>query len=149
MNRRAIWDILSREKEGRCLILTTHNMEEADVLCNRIGIMARGQLICIGSQAHLKKKFGTGFTVQVMSDDHHKSHDFILSIFPTAVQDMDSSMSGLLCYRIPQNTELDLVGLFTAMKDRAVYGIKEWSIQQTTLEEVFLKVFEFEEAATD
>lgn len=46
--RRMIWDIISKAKIGRTIILTTHSMEEADVICQRIGIMAKGTLRCFG-----------------------------------------------------------------------------------------------------
>lgn len=47
-NRRQLWDILAACKGKRAIILTTHSMEEADVLCNRIGIVNDGVLRCIG-----------------------------------------------------------------------------------------------------
>eukprot|EP00826_Nyctotherus_ovalis_P049944 TRINITY_DN6072_c0_g2_i3.p1 TRINITY_DN6072_c0_g2~~TRINITY_DN6072_c0_g2_i3.p1 ORF type:complete len:438 (-),score=123.72 TRINITY_DN6072_c0_g2_i3:948-2261(-) len=64
-NRRQLWDILVRAREGRAVILTTHSMEEADVLCGRIGIILRGQMKCIGNQIHLKNKFGGGYQLFV------------------------------------------------------------------------------------
>lgn len=45
----------------RAIVLTTHSMEEADVLGDRIAIMARGRLRCIGSSIHLKRRFGSGY----------------------------------------------------------------------------------------
>lgn len=50
---------------GRAIVLTTHSMEEADVLGDRIAIMARGRLRCIGSSTHLKHRFGSGYQVQL------------------------------------------------------------------------------------
>lgn len=52
---------------GRAIVLTTHSMEEADVLGDRIAIMARGRLRCIGSSIHLKHRFGSGYQVQLHS----------------------------------------------------------------------------------
>ena len=46
-NRRQLWDILSNLKGKRAMVLTTHSMEEADVLCNRIAIVNNGILRCI------------------------------------------------------------------------------------------------------
>lgn len=43
--RRHLWDVLLEVKKGRCIILTTHSMEEADILCNRIGIMSKGRFV--------------------------------------------------------------------------------------------------------
>ena len=50
---------------GRAIVLTTHSMEEADVLGDRIAIMARGRLRCIGSAIHLKHRFGSGYQVRI------------------------------------------------------------------------------------
>ena len=46
-NRRQLWDILAKLKGKRAMILTTHSMEEADVLCDRIAIMTNGILRCV------------------------------------------------------------------------------------------------------
>ena len=48
--RQGVWKIIERAKKDRAIILTTHSMEEADALCSRIGIMANGELRCIGTQ---------------------------------------------------------------------------------------------------
>ena len=42
--RRATWDLLSQQKEGRTILLTTHHMDEADLLGDRIAIMANGDM---------------------------------------------------------------------------------------------------------
>ena len=57
--------MIERAKADRAIILTTHSMEEADALCSRIGIMAGGELRCIGSQLHLKNKFGSGYRLKL------------------------------------------------------------------------------------
>ena len=46
--RRLIWNIVNEQRQGKTIILTTHSMEEAEVLCQRIGIMAKGNLRCLG-----------------------------------------------------------------------------------------------------
>ena len=56
--------------ESRGAILTTHSMEEADVLCSRIGIMVKGSILCLGSSQHLKNKFGTGYTLEIKLKPH-------------------------------------------------------------------------------
>lgn len=65
ITRRHVWDIIEDAKKGRAIILTTHSMEEADILSDRIGIMARGRLRCIGTSIRLKSRFGTGFVAHV------------------------------------------------------------------------------------
>lgn len=61
--RRQLWNILQdvRSDKKRAMVLTTHSMEEADVLCNRIGIVSNGVLRCIGNQVRLKHLYGGGY----------------------------------------------------------------------------------------
>lgn len=47
--RRSTWDLLQAEKAGRTILLTTHFMEEADLLGDRIAIMASGHVQCCGT----------------------------------------------------------------------------------------------------
>jgi ATP-binding cassette subfamily A (ABC1) protein 3 len=61
--RRELWDLLKEMRKGRTMLLTTHYMDEADVLGDRIGIMSRGELQCLGSSSFLKHNFGTGYKV--------------------------------------------------------------------------------------
>ena len=56
--RRQMWDILQSQREGRTMVLSTHFMDEADLLGDRIAIMADGQVKCYGSSLFLKNKYG-------------------------------------------------------------------------------------------
>jgi ABC-2 type transport system ATP-binding protein len=58
-SRRAIWDFIRELKaKGKTIILTTHYMEEAEELCDRVGIIDHGKLIELGSPAELRSKYG-------------------------------------------------------------------------------------------
>ncbi len=61
--RRYIWDMLKKYKNDRIIVLTTHFMDEADYLGDRITIMGEGKLICSGSSVFLKNKFGIGYNL--------------------------------------------------------------------------------------
>eukprot|EP00488_Nonionellina_sp_1-RS-2012_P000732 TRINITY_DN1199_c0_g1_i1.p1 TRINITY_DN1199_c0_g1~~TRINITY_DN1199_c0_g1_i1.p1 ORF type:complete len:146 (+),score=34.61 TRINITY_DN1199_c0_g1_i1:165-602(+) len=61
-NRRKMWDIIEQEKKKRCIILTTHYMDEADTLGDRIAIMSSGQIECCGSALYLKRLYGVGYS---------------------------------------------------------------------------------------
>ncbi|KFM72238.1 ATP-binding cassette sub-family A member 3, partial [Stegodyphus mimosarum] len=66
--RRAVWDALLNLRHDRTIILTTHYMEEADVLGDRVAIMAEGEIQCVGSPMFLKKKFGTGYHLHIVKN---------------------------------------------------------------------------------
>lgn len=58
-SRRAVWDfVLELRDKGKTVVLTTHYMEEAEELCDRVGIIDHGRLIALGSPAELKTKYG-------------------------------------------------------------------------------------------
>lgn len=61
--RRHLWEMLKNYKANRIIILTTHFMDEADFLGDRICIMGEGELICCGSAIYLKNKFGVGYNL--------------------------------------------------------------------------------------
>jgi ATP-binding cassette subfamily A (ABC1) protein 3 len=56
--RRQLWNVLQSQRAGRTVLLSTHFMDEADVLGDRIAILAAGQVQCCGSSLFLKKKYG-------------------------------------------------------------------------------------------
>uniref|UniRef100_A0A0K0DEF0 ATPase_AAA_core domain-containing protein n=1 Tax=Angiostrongylus cantonensis TaxID=6313 RepID=A0A0K0DEF0_ANGCA len=63
MSRKEIWTLLQNNKKGRTILLSTHHMDEADILSDRIAILSRGQLISVGSSIFLKNKYGESFQV--------------------------------------------------------------------------------------
>ena len=63
-SHRYVWDVVDEMKAGRVVVLTTHSMEEADVLGDKVAIMARGRLRCLATSLRLKQRFGTGYHVR-------------------------------------------------------------------------------------
>ena len=58
-SRRAVWDfLLEMKKDSRTIVLTTHHMEEAERLCDKVGIIDHGKLIEVGTPGHLIAKYG-------------------------------------------------------------------------------------------
>ena len=65
-SRREMWDMLKNYREGRVIILTTHYMEEADNLGDRVGIMSHGKMMCCGSPDWLKWEYGEGYNLTIV-----------------------------------------------------------------------------------
>uniref|UniRef100_A0A3P8YRG0 P-type phospholipid transporter n=1 Tax=Esox lucius TaxID=8010 RepID=A0A3P8YRG0_ESOLU len=65
--RRGIWELLLKYKQGRTIILSTHHMDEADILGDRIAIISHGKMCCYGSSLFLKKYFGSGYYLTLAS----------------------------------------------------------------------------------
>ena len=64
-NRRHLWEVLARCRDKRSLLLTTHLMEEAESLCDRIAIITKGNLRTVGDQFKLKEIYGKGYFISV------------------------------------------------------------------------------------
>ncbi|KAF9206131.1 hypothetical protein BGZ49_002958 [Haplosporangium sp. Z 27] len=139
--RRLIWDIVFNAKKGRTIVLTTHSMEEAEVLCSKIGIMAKGTLRCIGNQIRLKELYGRGFKISFASkpENTERASNYIASLLPGDAKRLDSFVTS-------ESWEFETSpGLIQRLFDeieahKHEYGIDDWGLSQTTLEEVFLRI---------
>lgn len=141
--RRATWELLRQGKRGRVIVLTTHFMDEADYLGDRIAIMSSGELRCCGSSLFLKSRYGVGYSLTLtkaenMRDDS-KAQTLLMQHVPTA--ELVSHVAGELSFRLPFAAS----GLFEALfrkfdEDKAGLGLLNYGMSVTTLEEVFLRV---------
>lgn len=59
--RRAIWDLVLKYKPGRTIVLSTHHLDEADLLSDRLAIISSGELQCVGTTMYLKRQYGEGY----------------------------------------------------------------------------------------
>ena len=127
------------------LVLTTHSMEEAEVLCDRIAIMSEGRLRCIGTGPDIKRRFGDAYKLTIHTASHAKAADdavsaFVLSELSKDAKALNAAMGGTTDFEMPmEGIKLsDVYGKVEAQRDRL--GIIDWAISETTLEEVFLKI---------
>ena len=118
-------------------------MEEADALCSSIGIIAAGQLRCIGSNMHLKSKFGDHVKVDIVTAptaDMGAVEAFMTRAIPGATREAAFGQSST--YTVTR-AAAPISQIFASMNDRpATLGIVDWGLRQTSLEEVFLKIAE-------
>ena len=66
ISKRKLWNFLKEFKNDKIIILTTHSLDEAEYLGDRIGIMSSGQFICSGSSSYLKSKYPCGFNLNLL-----------------------------------------------------------------------------------
>ncbi|XP_065652510.1 phospholipid-transporting ATPase ABCA3 isoform X2 [Hydra vulgaris] len=142
--RRFTWNLLQKERKGRTILLTTHYMDEADVLGDRIAIMADGKLQCYGSSLFLKKKYGVGYHMVMVKNTKCKVDQMtklVTKHIPTASLENDDGME--LSYILPSEYVSVFESLFSEIENqREKLGISSYGASITTLEEVFLKVCE-------
>ncbi len=142
VNRRWVWDLISRVKKDRAVVLTTHSMEEADVLGDRIAIMRMGQLMTVGSSIFLKNKFGNGFRLSL---DCIEGVEKVQSTIASHIQDPRYKNMGKgpkhITIEIPRQSIPSLPKLVAALENNSKsLAIKNIELSISTLQDVFLKV---------
>ena len=139
-SRRSTWNTLQSEKKGRVMILTTHFMEEADLLGDRIGIMAEGRLRCCGSPLFLKQRFGEGYTLAIIRNDRcvvQELEQTVLNAVPGAV--MTSAVGTEVIFKLPVAAASRFPELLNALKEERL-GVDQCGVGITTMEEVYCKL---------
>ncbi|XP_041118415.1 ATP-binding cassette sub-family A member 12-like [Polyodon spathula] len=140
-SKRHLWNIISEELKEKCaVVLTSHSMEECEALCTRAAIMVKGRFRCLGSLQHIKNRFGSGFTVKMhlTSNSLEVEHitTFMQSHFPSTF--LKDHHSGTLEYHVPVAPE-GIADIFDQLeRNKASLSIKNFSVSQTTLDEVFI-----------
>lgn len=156
-NKRQIWDILSKCKAGKSMILTTHIMEEAEVLTDRIGILVNGELKCLGTKYKLKKTYGRGFKIIIhiadsseaensdeqiinLGESSEKITKLIKQSFPNS--EVSEKHKNTIIFFIP-NEHFNAELLFNTINEAKVeLNIHNWSVSQVSLEDIFIKLTE-------
>jgi ABC-type multidrug transport system ATPase subunit len=139
--RRLIWSILNDISQNKTIMLTTHSMEEAEVLCNRIAIMSHGTIRCCNTSLKLKELYGSGFRLTYNNNPqkYKELKKFIASILPENYKIVRDLASNSIYEFIPSQGLLSqLFEIIDQHKEQ--YGIIDWGISQCSLEEVFLSI---------
>ena len=118
-------------KQGRSIVLTTHFLDEADVLSDRIGIIKNGRLVTVGTSLYLKHTLGAGYTLKFNSAEAFD--------VPSLVQDAEfvsEGSGGERQWSLNFGAEKQIPSVLLALTNS---GASDVSLELTTLEEVFLK----------
>jgi len=141
-SRRSTWQILQNAREGRVIVLTTHFMDEADVLGDRIAIMADGKLRCCGSSMFLKKAFGVGYVLTLLrapTCDVDRLLALIRQHEPAA--DVATNAGAELTLRLPLTAASAFPALLAELDTRlAQLGLLSYGLGVTSIEDCFLQV---------
>ncbi|KAB0401470.1 hypothetical protein E2I00_009254 [Balaenoptera physalus] len=151
ISRRAIWDLLQQHKRDHTILLTTHFMDEADLLGDRIAIMAKGELQCCGSSLFLKQKYGAGYHMTLVKEPHCNPEGISRLVHhhvPNAT--LESSAGAELSFILPKESTHRFESLFAKLeKKQKELGIASFGASVTTMEEVFLRVGKLVDTSMD
>ena len=141
--RRQLWDVIIYVAKHSSVVLTTHHLEEVDVLAHRVGIMVDGEMKCLGSLDHLKRKFGGGFEITIKASNEgtvQLVEKLMSEQFKSAklVEERQQRMT----YSLPfERTKMSFVfDVLQKAKQSGKFGIADYTVQQTSLEQVFLRI---------
>ncbi|MBX0312860.1 MAG: ATP-binding cassette domain-containing protein [Sulfurihydrogenibium sp.] len=129
-----IWEYIVKlaKRENITIFLTTHYMEEADFLCNRVAIIDEGKIIAIDSPENLKRKIG-GDALIIEADEKEKTKQVVSKFsFVKKV----SEVNGKIYVNI-ENSEENLPSVFEALRNNNI-KIKSISVRKPSLNDVFI-----------
>jgi len=138
-SRYSVWEYIKGliEEKTRCIILTTHLMEEADRVSDRVGIIDNGDLKVVDTPEKLKKNVGEGDSIKIELEDKRKNSAAVETLESLDKVIRTSEASNRVVVRA-----LDAVGntnLFKEALTEAGMSVIDISISQTnTLEDVFI-----------
>jgi len=140
-SRRTLWKAIKEAKKISAVLLTTHAMDEAEVLCDRLGIFIDGALHCLAPPKRLTERFGGTYVLSVSTLDH-SSHSALENMVRTMAPSMrvSHSISNTKIFEL-LTSEVTLSVVFkTMLENSAQLHIREWGIANTTLEEAFINI---------
>lgn len=137
-SRRVLWNYIRhlRDEEGKTVILTTHLMDEADRLSDRIAIIDHGKLLRLDTPSNLKKEIGEGDVVEMKLSDPDKNKE-VIDILTV----MDGVHSVVKVDNALNVRALDAVGKLPQIIDTVEttgVHVLDLSVRQNTLEDVFI-----------
>ncbi len=137
-SRLALWEILQGlNSEGQTILLTTHYMEEADQLCNRVAIMDHGQILALDSPVNLKKSIGADaiLTVRVEGDPLG-----LIEVLKLSIDGVSASreIEGGVEIQVSETEKL-LPRVINLAESNGI-SILDISLAETTLETVFINL---------
>jgi ABC-2 type transport system ATP-binding protein len=137
-SRLALWDLLGElNRDGQTILLTTHYMEEADKLCERVAIMDHGRILALDTPAALKKSVGADTVVTVKTTGDPGDLGVLLAGGVNGVTRTRVSDGHLQLHVKGTN---GLVSSIVGTAERGGFGIVDLSIAGPTLETVFINL---------
>ena len=141
ISRRHVWDAIEAAKKGRVIVLTTHSMEEADILGDKVAIMARGRIRAFGSSLRLKQKFGSGYQISISSNEKNFGDIEALFAQELGITDAEEVLGSYIVYSIPNSLEHKLTEFMKVLQSKEQQlEISDVQLHMTSLEEVFLTI---------
>ena len=142
-SRKDTWDFIAEAKVGRVVLLTTHYMDEAEELGDKIAIMSHGQLKCWGTPSYLKSILKIGYQLRFLCQQQKHCHPEIEKIIKDNINGaFFQPMAGTeLRVLLPESERKKFPNLLRAIKSREdELDIESYGLLCTTMEDIFLEI---------
>jgi ABC-2 type transport system ATP-binding protein len=141
--RRDMWELVRKLRaDGTTVILTTHYIEEAEEMADRVGVIRRGELVALGDKAELMSRMGEK-TLKVSLDQPLDAVPAGLAQWAPQLEDEGRT----LCYRFDSHAEQSGIPQFIRKLDELHIGYKDLATRQSSLEDIFVSLIHEERAA--
>ncbi len=141
VNQKQMWKLIQELKKDRAILLTTHSMREAEVLADRVCVIAFGRICASGTTVELKHNFGLSYNVHVQVMD--ASVDTVTALMRALVPEapLVEKQDGALTFRVAPSSMGAIAPLLGRLQElRQSNVVEEYGITETSLEDVFLGV---------
>ena len=172
-SRKDIWNLISQYKEGRTILVSTHYMDEAEVLCDQIVIMNKGKIVEKGTSKELQSQYGLDLKLEIQTaassgagsevtstsssrvsspaslvSSNNKIDQHVTNLCPSIRRDKSASHRKRV-YTLPSKNLEDLSmyqKLFAVLEnEKEILNIKSFSVSSPSLEDIFLGIVSNEE----
>eukprot|EP00349_Pseudokeronopsis_sp_Brazil_P004303 CAMPEP_0202958426 /NCGR_PEP_ID=MMETSP1396-20130829/2778_1 /ASSEMBLY_ACC=CAM_ASM_000872 /TAXON_ID= /ORGANISM="Pseudokeronopsis sp., Strain Brazil" /LENGTH=217 /DNA_ID=CAMNT_0049676499 /DNA_START=69 /DNA_END=722 /DNA_ORIENTATION=+ len=166
VSRKHVWELIQKLKKKRTIIMTTHAMEEAEILSDKLVVLNHGEVTCVGTPLQLKNSLGKGYRVTILCEKASVAavKSCMRTVVPSSEFYEQSGEAGSLVYNVPLAKVKELGAIFriidrkrkllsnspddeeeqtTSMNERKALMnlralVKDIGVSQTTMEEVFM-----------
>ena len=141
--RRELWEIIKSIKENKTFIISTHLMEEAEFLCDTIGVMTLGQLRATGTSNYLKKAFVNYFQVELTLKDEFEewNKEMKNQLIKSLKGNINYEFGRLIKVLIQNEADQSYFKIFKAVQDCSKF-VKSWALKNGSLEDAFAVIDE-------
>lgn len=117
VSRRDVWNLIQRLKRNKVIVLTTHAMEEADILSDRLAVICDGKLKCVGTPLYLKNAYGDGYRLSFVCEPGNEGTiiNLMSQIAPTSKL-IDES-GGSMVFSVPISSNNEVGQLFSLIEE--------------------------------
>jgi len=120
------------------ILLTSHSMDECEMLCSRLGIMSKGQFQCLGYIQDLKQKFGNGYSIYIKTNSNENFSNLYNYLKTKIKIKIHHQTESTIIFQTNYSSPAKLFYLIEQIKDQ--FHIETYQIQQTTLEQIFINL---------